>query len=509
MPRMVQIATEPVSDAKVLGAPLGARDVLGRKIGSFESEAEPVAIKRNSFQYKSLSSWAVNIAVGCSHGCRFCYVPAALRMGSAKGIRTHTGATIPPPFTAAQVAEDGIGLVDALKINARAIDHEVLRLLEPAALNSLHSWPGSPVRPSRQLLLGIVEALNSFVAAGGANKEAPAVAETTLRTAYANLIRPANTGLRDRLREHGILDPDLDWGTYVLLRPWVPSAFRKSLRIAASIKTSELNRDGNRAVMYSTTTDPFQHFGGKENGWPAENLRLQAETIMVESLRMIREESELRVRILTRGQPTDKVWDEMQAFNESARLLFGVSLPTTNDRWRRIYEPHAPPIASRIKALEEAVRRGIPLYIAVAPTYPECDEDDVRATLARIKPLNPITVFTEPINLRAENVARMEAHAKRLGHSFPKEVFDADNWPSYAVKQLALVQTIAREQGLLERLHPWPDSSLLSTASWDRVVRDISPRPGDSAFEAYQSWIRSCHSRVSEWPKPPKTKKLK
>ena len=27
--------------------------------------------------YKSLSNWAFNIAVGCSHACRFCYVPSA------------------------------------------------------------------------------------------------------------------------------------------------------------------------------------------------------------------------------------------------------------------------------------------------------------------------------------------------------------------------------------------------------------------------------------------------
>jgi hypothetical protein len=37
----------------------------------------PTAIERNNFKFKSLSSWAFNIAVGCSHACRFCYVPSA------------------------------------------------------------------------------------------------------------------------------------------------------------------------------------------------------------------------------------------------------------------------------------------------------------------------------------------------------------------------------------------------------------------------------------------------
>jgi DNA repair photolyase len=32
-------------------------------------------IERNRFLYKSLSSWALNLFMGCVHGCRFCYVP--------------------------------------------------------------------------------------------------------------------------------------------------------------------------------------------------------------------------------------------------------------------------------------------------------------------------------------------------------------------------------------------------------------------------------------------------
>jgi radical SAM superfamily enzyme YgiQ (UPF0313 family) len=37
----------------------------------------PALIAENNFVYKSLSNWAFNVAVGCSHACRFCYVPSA------------------------------------------------------------------------------------------------------------------------------------------------------------------------------------------------------------------------------------------------------------------------------------------------------------------------------------------------------------------------------------------------------------------------------------------------
>jgi DNA repair photolyase len=36
----------------------------------------PAVLARNQFKYKSLSTWSFNISMGCSHGCRFCYVPS-------------------------------------------------------------------------------------------------------------------------------------------------------------------------------------------------------------------------------------------------------------------------------------------------------------------------------------------------------------------------------------------------------------------------------------------------
>lgn len=49
----------------------------------------PVAITENNFIYKSLSNWAFNIAVGCSHGCRFCYVPDTATRKQAPHLKGH------------------------------------------------------------------------------------------------------------------------------------------------------------------------------------------------------------------------------------------------------------------------------------------------------------------------------------------------------------------------------------------------------------------------------------
>src|SRR5580658_3828144 len=107
--------------------------------------SSPAVIAPNNFVFKSLSNWAFNIAVGCSHACRFCYVPSA--------------ATI---------------------------------------------------------------------------KQGPA------------------------LGKYGVGDPDAEWGDYVLLRPWDESKFLTSLRAAENTPPRQLKRDGNRAVIYCSTTDPYQ-----------------------------------------------------------------------------------------------------------------------------------------------------------------------------------------------------------------------------------------------------------
>ena len=60
------------------------------------------------------------------------------------------------------------------------------------------------------------------------------------------------------LREHGILDPDADWGTYVLFRPWNEKKFLASLKSAENKARSKLNPDGNRAIIFCSTTDPYQ-----------------------------------------------------------------------------------------------------------------------------------------------------------------------------------------------------------------------------------------------------------
>ena len=292
--------------------------------------------------------------------------------------------------------------------------------------------------------------------------------------------------LKGPLGKLGVEDPDEQWGQYAFLRTWDESAFLKSLVVAERTPVSELNIDGNRAVMLSTTTDAYQTLRGSN---AAETLELnkQARVMVQRMLELIRDRSTLNVRILTRSPLARQDFDLYKTFGD--RLLFGMSLPTLNDQLARVYEPKAPAPTQRLETLKLAASMGIPVYVAVAPTYPEQCEEDLSKVLRAVAALQPVTVFHEPINIRAGNVERMKREAQALGFEFMENVFATkENWEEFAVAQLLVAETLATNLGLGSVFHSWPDSTL------------GSKRVRDAFGPDYSEWIDECWYRVSAWP---------
>src|SRR6266700_650701 len=336
----------------------------------------PAGIAENHFVHKSLSNWAFNVAVGCSHACRFCYVPST--------------ATI---------------------------------------------------------------------------KQGP------------------------KLADYGVKDPDAEWGDYVLLRPWDEHKFLASLRAAENTPRKQLKPDGNRAVIYCSTTDPYQVIRHPDPARQRE-LAAHARFLVRRSLELIRDRSTLNVRILTRSPLARTDFDLFASFGK--RLVFGMSLPTLRNDLAKVYEPKAPAPSQRLAALRAAKDAGLHVYVAMAPTYPECDEADLRATLRAVGDLDPITIFHEPINIRAENVERIQSHARELGVRLKTQVFATrESWQDYAVDALRTVHELAKELGIEKRLHLWPDKSLGNGALANRM------RNSPKYLKRLDHWWH----RISEWPK--------
>lgn len=359
-----------------LGADERSRNTVTKElIGIWKT---PARLTENNFVYKSLSNWALNVAVGCRHGCGFCFVP----------------------------------------------------------------------KVSTKKLLG--------------SKDAPGP-----------------------LAKLGVVDADAQWGEYVYVREFDENVFRQSLRAAENTPREKLNPDGNRAVILCSTTDAYQVTADRET-----NERLAK--LVRRSLQTILEQSTINVRILTRGPLAKRDFDLMRAFGN--RLTFGMSLPTLNDRLARVYEEHAPAPSQRLKTLRAAKDAGLHVFVAVAPTYPEQDEQALFEVLDEVRKLEPITVYHEPINERAGNVKRMRELAAEAGIEFAgdKVFASQDAAAEYQIAQLRAVERIAKQIGLGNRLHLWPDKSLGSAKRIDAQIKK-----GDTYFER---WLNITWRRVSEWP---------
>jgi DNA repair photolyase len=213
------------------------------------------------------------------------------------------------------------------------------------------------------------------------------------------------------------------------------------------------------------------------------------------SLELIRDRSTLNVRILTRSPLAREDFDLFKSFGN--RLLFGMSLPTLRNDLSKVYEPKAPAPSQRLATLHAAKNAGLNVFVAMAPTYPECDAADLRATMQAVAELKPVTVFHEPINIRAENVSRIQTHAVSLGVKLSTTVFATrESWQDYAVNSLHTVERLAAELGIADCLHLWPDKSLGSRAAVKRISTNLQVEP-----ESFQQWLTSRWNRISEWPK--------
>ncbi|MEN9575612.1 MAG: hypothetical protein RL514_3467 [Verrucomicrobiota bacterium] len=314
---------------------------------------------------------------------------------------------------------------------------------------------------------------------------------------------------------YGVADPDAQWGDYVLLRPLDEAQILKDIRAAEKRPLSELSPDGNRAVMLCTTTDAYQTITSP-NKELQRRLNADRAHLVRRTLELIRDHSTLNVRILTRSPLARQDFDLFKSFGN--RLLFGMSVPTLNNRLARIYEPNAPSPTQRLATLQAARDLGLNIFVAVAPTYAECDEADLRATLTDVKALSPRTIYHEPINVRADNIARIARHAEAEGQVLNTAVFDTPNdWRAYAMDSLRMVQRLAQELGLEGKLHLWPDAELQSEncfhemrkAAWTRQHPDAVltkeqrvelKRLDEAAYAEHVAWLEGWWSRISEWP---------
>jgi DNA repair photolyase len=135
------------------------------------------------------------------------------------------------------------------------------------------------------------------------------------------------------------------WGDFVDVKIDAPDLLRK-----------EIKKKKKGTVWMSGVCDPYQPLEAKyelsrkcldifaENNWPV----------------VIQTRSPLVLR-------------DMDIFRKSKIIEVGLSITTSNDEIRKVFEPNAPSIMERLRTIETLHQNGIKTYVMIAPILPEAE----------------------------------------------------------------------------------------------------------------------------------------
>jgi DNA repair photolyase len=166
--------------------------------------------------------------------------------------------------------------------------------------------------------------------------------------------------------------PRSSWGEIVEVKRNIPKVLAK-----------ELKSKQKGVVGISLTTDPYQ---SAEKKYKVTRLCLE---------QFVR--YQFPVSILTKSPLITRDLDILRNFKE---LEVGLTITTNNDSERKILEPNAPEIESRIAALKKISHEGITTYAFLGPLYPTMNENDLEELVGKIKDAGVPRISADRLNLK-------------------------------------------------------------------------------------------------------------
>ncbi|KIL38158.1 DNA photolyase [Gordoniibacillus kamchatkensis] len=143
------------------------------------------------------------------------------------------------------------------------------------------------------------------------------------------------------------------WGTWVDVKAEAAEVLRKELHKAKA--------KGPVTIFMSSSTDPYQPEEAKA-GVTRSLLEVMVDPALMPDFLFVQ----------TRSPLVERDYDLLERLGERVRL--SMTVETDRDDIRRAFTPHAPPLQGRLRALREAVRRGIPAQATIAPVLPSSAE---------------------------------------------------------------------------------------------------------------------------------------
>ena len=162
---------------------------------------------------------------------------------------------------------------------------------------------------------------------------------------------------------HSYLDlsPGLDFETRIFYKP-----------NAASRLLDEWEKPGYdcKPITIGANTDPYQ---------PAEKSTRVTRQLL-EKFKKHRHP----VNLITKGNLIIRDIDLLSWLAEHGLCSVAISMPTMSASLKRIMEPRVPSATSRLKAIEELTRNGIPTSVLVAPIIPAINDAEIEHILEAV-----------------------------------------------------------------------------------------------------------------------------
>jgi len=162
---------------------------------------------------------------------------------------------------------------------------------------------------------------------------------------------------------HSYLDlsPGLDFETRIFYKP-----------NAATRLLDEWEKPGYdcKPITIGANTDPYQ---------PAEKS-----TRVTRQLLEVFKKHRHPVNLITKGNLITRDIDLLSWLAEHGLCSVAISLPTMSASLKRIMEPRVPSAESRLRAIEELTRNGVPTSVLVAPIIPAINDAEIEHILEAV-----------------------------------------------------------------------------------------------------------------------------
>ena len=130
----------------------------------------------------------------------------------------------------------------------------------------------------------------------------------------------------------------------------------RRLSLRKSLLNKEIEKKQKGTVWVSGVCDPYQPLEAKYK------LSRKCLDVLVQK--------DWPVAIQTRSP---LVLRDVDIFKKSNKIEVGLSITTSNDEIRRVFEPNAPSIMERLRTIESLHQNGLETYVMIAPILPEAE----------------------------------------------------------------------------------------------------------------------------------------